>query len=80
MLVDLKRDIAASRDDDVVQKHDVCDMVDSRVCQLVKQLISTPYCTNVSFDIDKPPELDQFDRVALGCMEMSDDVVVDNEQ
>jgi hypothetical protein len=77
MLVDLKRDIGASRQDVQVLKHDVCDMIDTRICELVKQIISTPYCNNFCFDIDKPAELDKFDRAALLAMEMSDDVVIE---
>ena len=73
MLVELKREISCSRCDGNVLKDDVCDIVDSRISQLVKQLISTPYCNNFSFDIDKPPECDSFDRVALFQMEGSDD-------
>lgn len=79
MLVQLKRDIAVNRDDTQVLKNDVCDMVDSRICELVKQIISTPYCNNFCFDIDKPPELDRFDRVALHNMEASDDVYCGDE-
>ena len=66
MLVELKRGIGFSRQDVQVLKHDVCDMIDARICELVKQIISTPYCNNFCFDIDKPPELDKFDRAALG--------------
>ena len=74
MLVELKRDMLVHRFDESVLKPDVCDVVDSRISQIVKQLISTPYCNNFSFDIDKPPECDAFDRVALSQMEVSDDV------
>ena len=74
MLVELKRDIFCNRSDEYVMKDDVCDIVDSRISQIVKQLISTPYCNNFSFDIDQPPECDSFDRVALLQMEGSDDI------
>ena len=74
MLVELKRDILTNRLDSNVFKDDVCDIVDSRISQLVKQLISTPYCTNFSFNIDTPSESDNFDRVALLVMEGADDV------
>ena len=79
MLVDLQRDIATVRLDNLVLKNDLCDMVDKRVCELVKQIISTPYCNNFCFDIDKPPESDQFDRMALQYMETSDDVVLHDD-
>ena len=72
MLVELKRDILQQRLDECVQKEDLCDVVDSRISQIVKQLISTPYCNNFSFDIDKPSETDLFDRAALLNMETSD--------
>ena len=72
MLVQLKRDILEQRMDEGVHKTDICDEVDSRISQLVKQLISTPYCSNFSFDIDKPTECDKFDRAALFQMESSD--------
>ena len=72
MLVELKRDILQQRLDECVQKEDLCDVVDSRISQIVKQLISTPYCNNFSFDIDKPAEVDIFDRAALLNMETSD--------
>lgn len=75
MLVDLKRDIYNSRQDTAIQKHDICDMIDARICELVKQIISAPYHNNFCFEIDKPPELDSFDRVALQYMETSDDVI-----
>ena len=74
MLVELKRDILSNRLDCNVAKDDVCDIVDSRISQIVKQLISTPYCTNFSFNIDTPVECDNFDRVALLVMESADDV------
>jgi hypothetical protein len=74
MLVDLKREVYVYRLDVHAEKTDLCDVVDARISQIVKQLISTPYCNNFSFDIDKPPELDTFDRVALEQMEASDDV------
>jgi hypothetical protein len=74
MLVELKREILVNRSEENVMKDDVCDIVDSRISQIVKQLISTPYCNNFSFEIDKPPESDSFDRVALLQMESSDDV------
>ena len=74
MLVELKREVFVNRSDENVLKHDMCDIVDSRISQIVKQLISTPYCNNFSFEIDKPPECDSFDRVALLQMESSDDV------
>ena len=76
MLIDLKREILVHRVDTSVLKHDVCDVVDSRISQIVKQLISTPYCNNFSFDIDQPAESDAFDLVALFQMEVSDDVDV----
>jgi hypothetical protein len=76
MLVELKQDMLVHRMDDSVLKTDVCDVVDSRISQIVKQLISTPYCNNFSFDIDKPAESDAFDRVALFQMEASDDVAM----
>jgi hypothetical protein len=75
LLVELKRDVFNSRQDAAILKHDVCDMVDARICELVKQVISTPYSNNFCFEIDKPPELDSFDRVALQYMETSDDVI-----
>jgi 23S rRNA C2498 (ribose-2'-O)-methylase RlmM len=75
LLVELKRDVSNSRLDAAILKHDVCDMVDARICELVKQVISTPYCNNFCFEIDKPPEQDSFDRVALQYMETSDDVI-----
>lgn len=75
MLVDMKRDVSVACDDPHTNKKDLCDMVDLRISQMVKQLISSPYCNNFSFDIDKPPELDNFDRAALFQMEASDDVV-----
>jgi hypothetical protein len=74
MLVDLKREVYVYRQDVHAEKTDLCDVVDARISQIVKQLISTPYCNNFSFNIDKPPELDTFDRVALEQMEASDDV------
>ena len=74
MLVELKREIFVIRMDESILKTDLCDVVDSRISQIVKQLISAPYCNNFSFDIDKPVELDSFDRVALFQTEASDDV------
>ena len=74
MLVELKRDILYNRKDESVKKNDICDVVDTRISLIVKQLISTPYCINFSFDIDKPAETDSFDRVALFQMEVSDDI------
>ena len=74
MLVELKRDILSNRLDENVKKDDVCDIVDSRISLIVKQLISTPYCNNFSFDIDTPAECDSFNRVALLVMEGSDDI------
>jgi hypothetical protein len=74
MLVDLKQDLAKGLHDTTVTKADMCDTVNTRICELVKQIISTPYCNNFCFDIDKPPELDEFDRVALQAMETSDDL------
>ena len=72
MLVELKRDILQQKLDECVSKKDVCDVVDSRISQMAKQLISSPYCNNFSFDIDKPPESDSFDRAALSQMETFD--------
>ena len=74
MLVEMKRDILVHRADPNAEKNDVCDVVDTRIAQIIKQLISAPYCNNFCFDIDKPPELDSFDRAALYQMETSDDV------
>ena len=74
MLVELKHEMSVLKIEEGVKKNDVCDVVDSRISQIVKQLISSPYCNNFSFDIDKPPESDVFDRVALYQMESSDDV------
>jgi hypothetical protein len=74
LLVDLKREILVIRTDDSVKKDDLCDVVDARISQLVKQVIYTPYCNNFSFDIDKPAEFDVFDRAALFQMEQSDAV------
>jgi len=72
MLVALKQDLVRHELDDHILKKDVCDMVDARISQLVMQLISTPYSTNFSFDIDRPHEQDKFDRAALSAMETSD--------
>ena len=77
MLVDMKRDVNVARVDVSLEKNDVCDVVEARICLIIKQLISTPYCNNFSFDIDKPAELDAFDRAALFAMECSDDHLVD---
>ena len=74
MLVEMKREVSVHREDPTAEKNDVCDVVDTRISQIIKQLISTPYCNNFCFDIDKPPELDAFDRAALHQMEASDDV------
>ena len=74
MLVELKHEMSVLKIDEGVKKNDVCDVVDSRISQIVKQLISSPYCNNFSFDIDKPSKSDVFDRVALYQMESSDDV------
>jgi len=74
MLVQLKQDLVIHELDESAKKKDVCDMVDARISQLVKQLLSTPYCTNFSFDIDRPHEQDKFDRAALYAMEASDDI------
>jgi hypothetical protein len=76
MLIDMKREVHVSRHDGNVEKNDICDMIDARISQVVKQLISAPYCNNFSFDIDKPHEVDNFDRMALMQMEISDDVEV----
>ena len=76
MLVQMKQDIGVCRTDGGVDKNDLCDMVDTRIAQIIKQLISTPYCTNFSFEIDTPAELDNFDRAALYNMEASDDTAV----
>ena len=76
MLVEMKRDISVHRADPHAEKNDVCDVVDTRISQIIKQLISTPYCNNFCSDVDKPPELDPFDRAALYQMENSDDVCV----
>ena len=70
MLVDMKREMSVYRIDVNTDKNDVCDVVDTRI----SQLISSPYCNNFCFDIDQPPELNSFDRAALYQMEMSDDV------
>lgn len=75
LLVSLKREIEVSKEDDTMAKEDVCDVVLARIVQIVKQLISAPYANNFSFEIDKPPELDRFDRAALHQLEMSDDVL-----
>jgi hypothetical protein len=75
MLVEMKHDIKVSRLDTHVDKNDLCDVMDSRIAQIIKQLISAPYCTNFSFEIDKPAEVDSFDRAALYQMEASDDTV-----
>jgi hypothetical protein len=69
MLVELKREVLVNRSDENVLKHDMCDIVDSRISQIVKQLISTPYCNNFSFEIDKPPECDSFDRVFTSSLD-----------
>jgi hypothetical protein len=74
LLVEFKREILVIRMDENVQKDDLCDIVDTRIAQIVKQIISTPYCNNFCFDIDKPPELDVFDRAALHHMEQIDTV------
>ena len=74
MLVDMKREVSVHREDSTAQKNDVCDMIDTRISLIIQQLISTPYYNNFCFDIDKPPELDSFDRAALYQMEASDDV------
>jgi hypothetical protein len=74
MLVELNREVVVWKHDDTIEKDDVCNMVKARVVQIVRQLIATPYANNLCFDLDKPPELDQFDRAALHQMEMSDDV------
>jgi hypothetical protein len=72
MLVQLKQDLVAQNADPLVTKKDVCDLVDTRISQLVMQLISVPYSTNFSFSIDKPSEQDSFDREALFAMEACD--------
>jgi len=72
MLVQLKRDIATNLIDPNVTKKDMCDMVDTRISEMTRQLISTPYCHNFSFNIEMPPELDIFDRKALYDMELCD--------
>jgi hypothetical protein len=74
MLVDMKRTMEAISVDENVTKSDACDAAILRVSQIVKQLISSPYCNNFCFEIDKPPESDAFDRVALLQMEQSDGV------
>ena len=74
MLVEMKLDMAMHRADVNADKNNICDVVDTRISQIIKQLISTPYCNNFCFDIDKPSELDSFDRAALTQMETSDDV------
>ena len=74
MLVEMKRDMVVHRADVNADKNDICDVVDTRISQIIRQLISSPYCNNFCFDIDKPPESDSFDRAALYQMETSDDV------
>ena len=49
MLVELKRDIEQQKIDECVTKKDVCDVVDSRISQMAKQLISSPYCNNFKY-------------------------------
>jgi hypothetical protein len=73
MLVDLKWEVSTARLDDNMAKNDLCDIVDARITQIIKQFISAPYCNNFSFEIDRPPEQDQFDRAALLHMEMCDE-------
>ena len=72
LIVALKYDVSVLREDDHACKVDVCDAVDSRISHIVKQIICAPYCNNFSFKLDKPPEIDAFDRTALHQMEMSD--------
>jgi choline kinase len=74
MLVEMKRAMDVSRDDEHMSKSDVCDVAILRISQITQQLISAPYCNNFCFEIDKPPELDNFDRAALHHMEQSDSV------
>jgi hypothetical protein len=74
LLIEMKRTMETSRDDATLTKSDVCDAAIMRVSQIVKQLISSPYCTNFCFEIDKPPESDLFDRTALLQMEQCDSV------
>ena len=73
LLVALKHEVSVLREDDVALKTDVCDAVDARISNIVQQLLCAPYCNNFSFEIDKPPEVDLFDRAALYQMEMSDE-------
>jgi hypothetical protein len=75
LLVALKREIYVSKEDETMTKDDVCEVVQARIVQIMKQLISAPYATNFCFEIDKPPELDSFDRAALHQAEMYDDVM-----
>jgi hypothetical protein len=72
MLVQLKYDIKTQSTNPNCTKQDICDMVDNRISEIAKQLISTPYCHNFSFNIDVPPESDMFDRKALYDMELCD--------
>ena len=72
MLVQLKRDIEMQSTNVDCTKQDMGDMVDNRISEILKQLISTPYCHNFSFNIDIPPECDMFDRKALYDMELCD--------
>jgi hypothetical protein len=76
MLVNMKHDVVVCQRDVNTTKGDLCEMVDARIGQIILQLISTPYCSNFSFEIDKPSELDAFDRAALQQMEASDDFAV----
>lgn len=72
LLVALKHEVSVLLKDDAASKNDVCDAVDSRISHIVQQLLCAPYYNNFSFEIDKPPEVDLFDRAALYQMEMSD--------
>ena len=72
LVVALKHEVSVLREDEAVSKVDVCDAVDSRISRIVQQLLCAPYCSNFSFEIDQPSEVDLFDRAALYQMEMSD--------
>jgi hypothetical protein len=73
LIVALKYQVHVLKEDDAASKTDVCEAVDARISHIVKQLLCAPYCSNFSFEIDQPPEVDLFDRAALHQLEMSDE-------
>lgn len=72
ILIELKQYISQLREDDAVQKQDVCDVVDSRISLLVQSMITSPYCNNFCFDLNCVPETSDFARMALLQMEEHD--------